>query len=484
MAPAVGDPASRRASSHRPPRDPTPPAAIRRGPNRRERYGGSSPEERGHHGTTPRTTAAGSGRRRRRPTASSHVTTSARLASLSPLSEAQNLGRRHRHAVGPNFAKRKVCHPKLTLREDLGRSAESAESAVRRTLLLYLSVRAQPRPPGRALLQVVGVVSSFQRRKRGQSKRAAGVLPMQPRDNKRARLLPSATLGTLDDDLLIRCASYLNANGLAQLGRTSARFGISQSVQQRSLVNETARQRFLQIATDEERSRLPKYDDESDIGLYRALALSRLSLCFDALVGYGFSPQEHPASVRHRGRGVWSTAMSGHVMRGGRHFVEFAIANHVQSGQNICLGVIRPVSLTNSIDLEADWEGTVNPLNVSSSFKPAVAIKLRNQRTAKWRGRDSNVHCCAYYCGNGRCIWTDWHTHWNDVGRHSDWQGSESLEGSGTVGLLLDLGEGTLSVFKNGRHLGVMKDGLSGEYCWFVTAYKAGISVSRGRAPN
>ena len=56
---------------------------------------------------------------------------------------------------------------------------------------------------------------------------------MNPRDNKRARLLlllllpsgPSATFDALDNNLLIRCVSYLDADGLAWLGRTSARFG-------------------------------------------------------------------------------------------------------------------------------------------------------------------------------------------------------------------------------------------------------------------
>ena len=47
---------------------------------------------------------------------------------------------------------------------------------------------------------------------------------MQTRDNKRARLLLGAALDVLGSDLLIRCASYLDADGLAQLGRTSARF--------------------------------------------------------------------------------------------------------------------------------------------------------------------------------------------------------------------------------------------------------------------
>ena len=307
---------------------------------------------------------------------------------------------------------------------------------------------------------------------------------MQPRDSKRARLLPNAALVTLDNDLMIRCASYLDADGLVQLGRTSTRFGIPRTGQQRSLANEAAHQQFRQTATDEERSRLPKHDDESDIGLCRTLESLRRPLRFDELVGNRFDPQENPASLTCTGREGWSTAMSGHVMRGGRHFGEFSIAND-SIYTVIYLGVIRPVSLTNGIDVEADWRGSVDPMYVSSRDllsrdKPAVAEKLRSQRTEKWRG--SNIHCCTYYCGSGCCRWTDW----NNDDNASDWQGGEELGGSGTVGLLLDLDEGTLTVFKNGRRLGVMKDGLGGEYCWSVmVGSPCRISMSKeGAAPN
>ena len=301
---------------------------------------------------------------------------------------------------------------------------------------------------------------------------------MQTRDNKRARLLPSATLDVLVSDLLIRCASYLDADGLAQLGRTSSRFGIPQAGQQRSLANEAAHQRFRQSATDEERSRLPKYENESDVGLYRALESLRKPLGFDELVGDGFGPQEHPARVTQTGR-YYSTAMSGHAMKGGRHFVEFTITNDERS-IFVSLGVIRPVSLTNGIDLLADWGGQVIPVVVSSRCEPAVAEKLRSQRTARWG--DSNVHCCSYFCAFGGCNWTNWN---NEIGVSSEWQGREASTRSGTVGLLLDLNEGTLSVFKNGRLLGVMKDGLGGEYCWFVSVWSAcTISISKGRASN
>ena len=205
----------------------------------------------------------------------------------------------------------------------------------------------------------------------------------------------------------------------------------------------------------------------------RALEQLRQPLRFRELAGEGFNPQESPASVTHKGNG-WSTAMSGHAMRGGRHFVEFAISG---GGSDIFLGVIRPVSLTNDIDLEADWGGSVNPFAISSRYKPAVAEKLRSQRTAKWG--DSNVHCCTYFCYNRDCFWTDWEN------CYSGWQGHEGLGESGTVGLLLDLNEGTLSVFKNGRRLGVMKDGLGGEYVWFVSVLSdCTVHVSKGSAPN
>jgi len=298
---------------------------------------------------------------------------------------------------------------------------------------------------------------------------------MQLRDNKRARMLPDSTLDTLDNDLLIRCASYLDADGLVQLGRTSARFGIPQPGQQRSLVNEAGRQQFLQSSTDEEWLCLPIHDDESDIGLCRALEQLRRHLRFDELVGNGFVSQEHPASVTHTGRDSWSTAMSGHVMRGGRHFTEFTITNE-QSRPVIWPGIMRPVLLTMGVDFEADWNRNVNPVQVSSHYKPAVAEKLRSKRTAKWGG--SNVHCCAYNCETGQCYWSDWNTRAKPIWR-------EGLGESDTIGLLLDLDEGTLSLFKSGRFLGVMKDGLGGEYAWFVSVFGAcTISMSKGSAPS
>ena len=181
--------------------------------------------------------------------------------------------------------------------------------------------------------------------------------------------------------------------GWAQLGRTSASFGIPQAGQHRPLVDVIAHRQFQQSATDEERGCMPKYGGETFVGLYRALELLRRPLRFDELVGNGFNRhQENPASVTWTGTWFKSTAMSRHVMRGGRHFVEFTLTQAHPTALNVHFGVIRPVS----IDLLADY--------VSSSRNPAVLEKLRSQRTAKWR--DSTVHCCTYYCKNGHGYWT------------------------------------------------------------------------------
>ncbi|EJK69911.1 hypothetical protein THAOC_08791, partial [Thalassiosira oceanica] len=56
---------------------------------------------------------------------------------------------------------------------------------------------------------------------------------------------------------------------------------------------------------------------------------------------------------------------------------------------------------------------------------------------------------------------------------------------------LVDLKNGTLTVFKDGRKLGVMKEGFTGAYCWFVGRYgvvgaetgKRSIEIKRGMPP-
>ena len=53
--------------------------------------------------------------------------------------------------------------------------------------------------------------------------------------------------------------------------------------------------------------------------------------------------------------------------------------------------------------------------------------------------------------------------------RGRNWEGTQDvypLEEGARVGLLLDLDQGSMTVYKNDERLGVMATGLSGEYCW------------------
>ena len=65
------------------------------------------------------------------------------------------------------------------------------------------------------------------------------------------------------------------------------------------------------------------------------------------------------------------------------------------------------------------------------------------------------------------CLWTDLVEVYTD----EEWEGRERIEERCEVGLLLDLDEGTLTVYKDERRLGVMKGGLGGEYCFCATLY-------------
>ena len=78
---------------------------------------------------------------------------------------------------------------------------------------------------------------------------------------------------------------------------------------------------------------------------------------------------------------------------------------------------------------------------------------------------DDNVDCCLLSTIDGKAFCMRWY-----VARHhtdfDDWEGMEPIrETSFKIGMVLDLDEGTLDVYKNDRRLGTMMNGLVGEYC-------------------
>ena len=87
-------------------------------------------------------------------------------------------------------------------------------------------------------------------------------------------------------------------------------------------------------------------------------------------------------------------------------------------------------------------------------FQPRDLVLVHTERWGT-----SDVNCCSYGCFTRSCYWSDW----SDCD-YAQCEGAASLCEDGTIGLLLDLEESTLTVYKNGKRLGVMKSGLSGEY--------------------
>ncbi|KAL9191574.1 hypothetical protein ACHAXT_001280 [Thalassiosira profunda] len=100
-------------------------------------------------------------------------------------------------------------------------------------------------------------------------------------------------------------------------------------------------------------------------------------------------------------------------------------------------------------------------------FRDAVTVKDDDARAKA----TSNVDYCAYYTLEGDCKCADFRS---TPGR-LEGRPCKAVRNGGTLmdhnmdaefGLLLDLDEGTLVVYKNGKRLGVLKDGLRGEYVW------------------
>jgi len=97
---------------------------------------------------------------------------------------------------------------------------------------------------------------------------------------------------------------------------------------------------------------------------------------------------------------------------------------------------------------------------------------------------NNSVQCCMYCVNNGFCHSSDWGGSNESIITDSTWEGMQPTTSGDELGLLLNLEEGTLSVYKNGRKLGVMKRGLAGPYCWVVSLYRGvQVTIKRGTAP-
>jgi len=108
--------------------------------------------------------------------------------------------------------------------------------------------------------------------------------------------------------------------------------------------------------------------------------------------------------------------------------------------------------------------------------------ELLQERNERWG--DGNVHYCTYFISDGSCVWSDFA---GDIEVGTDLN-VPGVERSNVVGMLLDLDEGTLAVYVNGRRQGVIKDGLTGDYCWGTETNwtwngTPSVEIERGQIP-
>ena len=93
------------------------------------------------------------------------------------------------------------------------------------------------------------------------------------------------------------------------------------------------------------------------------------------------------------------------------------------------------------------------------------------------------MNLCMYLFNHGSCASCSWAENSEAAGGDSTWNDARVPRDS-ILGMLLDLEEGTLTIYQDNQRLGVMKSGLAGEYCWGVFMNGANtVSITRGKVP-
>ena len=175
-------------------------------------------------------------------------------------------------------------------------------------------------------------------------------------------------------------------------------------------------------------------------------------------------------------------ALGDHVMRSGKHYVTFKRVGMslMHPPASVSVGVIRPIDLSKA-DLAVGETEEEKFLPWDEKHYPSLAD---NNWTEGW-GEDGKVDYCLYQTNGGLCFYGYWKnpSPAEDDETLKDWPGKDHISYDEECGLLLDLDEGTLAVYKAGKRLGIMKEGLTGEYSWFVMVEGTGLRMERGDVP-
>ena len=280
-----------------------------------------------------------------------------------------------------------------------------------------------------------------------------------------------------NSDTLSKVISYLPSVDLLNLAVTCKRFGSATTNDEQSLIEDCTRIAIHEIATEEELATLPYYNGENSLADYHYLESMRAPLTFDQLVGTVYVNSEDKSCVTNSGYAHFETAFSNNIMRAGKHYVTFETYRPSSQLLSILVGVMRPG--------RANSRASGIPL--AKEFYQHFSRRLGD---GEQHDNDRNdVDCCFYKC-NGHCfssVWEDRTYPNSNRSEDKNWSGmeGEDMDSGDDIGMLLDLDEGTLSVYKNGRKLGVMKRGLAGPYCWVVSTHEdVQVTIKRGSVPR
>lgn len=206
-------------------------------------------------------------------------------------------------------------------------------------------------------------------------------------------------------------------------------------------------------------------------------------LIFDKLINDVEYDKDDKSTVWSCHKGS-STAISNFVMTSGKHYVTFERAGC--EANLVHAGVMRPVA--------GHKKGEFHPLYDNH-------YKLINKTPERWG--DGKVHVCMRELCSGKrmdpnngpslSLWSDgrntFETKKNrreSMPEWGEWEGTE--EEIVKFGMLLDLDAGALTLFDDkGKSLGILKEGLTGEYCWAASivdiADGTSVHIMRGDIP-
>jgi hypothetical protein len=192
----------------------------------------------------------------------------------------------------------------------------------------------------------------------------------------------------------------------------------AQQVEMWSIAEEVAR-RWIADCTNQERGWVPRRGRESWLGLMWEVESLRRGAVFGRSHESMTLSESGAQATRIEYDESYGAAASKTVMRAGRHYAQFTV-------RGICMmfGVTRP---------GWDVEGVGDAQYVDG-------------------------HCFYHTVFGSR------------YPRDHEWEGMQgAMEDGDRIGMLLDLDQGTMTVYKNDERLGVMATALSGEYSWAVT---------------